>query len=231
MERAAKYRATEAVAPAKGRVAVIKDRVLELSMKLAEVVRTVNSVDPVMLSKKYAEAFSDLEGLAALAGLPLEQCVKTKLCFNDIKYPSAGGDSARGASFIRASHRFAPSSGITKNTDAVVMAIHAIRSLEEGRNKRAYQTYIEEALKRSLSFVSKRNWLDYDTVRNISLALLSESGELANIIAFINDNEELSLQDIGQLGSELSDVFIYLARLCNLSGHIKVVALYPGQDK
>ena len=72
------------------------------------------------------------------------------------------------------------------------------------------------------SFADSRDWQQFHTVRNLVLALVGETGELAAEFQWIGDENVVSaLQDPDKreaVGSELADVFIYLLRLADVTG-------------
>lgn len=76
----------------------------------------------------------------------------------------------------------------------------------------------------SANFVSERNWQQFHTPVNVALALSGECGELCEIFQWkgpIRTSEISSLlteKEIVHAGEEMSDVFIYSARLCELCG-------------
>lgn len=69
-------------------------------------------------------------------------------------------------------------------------------------------------------FVNDRNWEQYHTPRNIALALGGECGELSAIFQWKHDPEtviqDLTREELIHLGEEISDVFIYNARLSDV---------------
>ena len=69
-------------------------------------------------------------------------------------------------------------------------------------------------------FVSERNWEQFQTPRNLLLALVAEVGELAEIFQWRGEVAQglptFSPADREHLGQELSDVFIYLIRLAEV---------------
>ena len=71
-------------------------------------------------------------------------------------------------------------------------------------------------------FADSRDWQQFHTARNLVLALVGETGELAAEFQWISDDNIVSaLQDAGKreaVGSELADVFIYLLRLADVIG-------------
>lgn len=72
------------------------------------------------------------------------------------------------------------------------------------------------------SFAESRDWQQFHTARNLVLALVGETGELAAEFQWIGDDEVgHALQDITKreaVSSELADVFIYLLRLADVIG-------------
>ncbi len=72
------------------------------------------------------------------------------------------------------------------------------------------------------AFAESRDWQQFHTVRNLLLALVGETGELAAEFQWIgDDNIVKELQDSDKreaVGSELADVLIYLLRLSDVVG-------------
>ena len=72
------------------------------------------------------------------------------------------------------------------------------------------------------AFADNRDWQQFHTARNLVLALVGETGELAAEFQWISDDNIVSaLQDVDKreaVGSELADVFIYLLRLADVIG-------------
>ena len=71
------------------------------------------------------------------------------------------------------------------------------------------------------SFADSRDWQQFHTARNLVLALVGETGELAAEFQWISDDNIVNaLQDAEKreaVGSELADVFIYLLRLADVT--------------
>lgn len=70
-------------------------------------------------------------------------------------------------------------------------------------------------------FATQRQWSQFHTPRNLVLALTGEVGELAELLQWKgdDDNVELSSEQLDKLAQELADVSIYLVRIatvCNL---------------
>jgi dCTP diphosphatase len=72
-------------------------------------------------------------------------------------------------------------------------------------------------------FIQERNWEQFHTPRNISLALTGECGELSAIFQWKSDSEsifqdEFTAKELTHLGEEIADVFIYNLRLSDVVG-------------
>ena len=72
------------------------------------------------------------------------------------------------------------------------------------------------------AFADNRDWQQFHTARNLVLALVGETGELAAEFQWISDDNIVSaLQDADKreaVCSELADVFIYLLLLADVIG-------------
>ena len=71
------------------------------------------------------------------------------------------------------------------------------------------------------SFADNRDWQQFHTARNLVLALVGETGELAAEFQWIGDDNIVNaLREAEKreaVGSELADVFIYLLRLADVT--------------
>ena len=70
-------------------------------------------------------------------------------------------------------------------------------------------------------FVKDRDWGQYHTPRNLSLALCGETGELAECFQWKGDDVQsssFSQQELTHIGEEASDVFLYTMRLADVVG-------------
>ena len=80
-----------------------------------------------------------------------------------------------------------------------------------------------EIQRMSVEFAEARNWDAFDTPRNLCMSLLTEIGELAQLVQFNSDKEQpgLSSHCRTRIIHELSDVTIYFVRFCyKLDGRI-----------
>lgn len=79
---------------------------------------------------------------------------------------------------------------------------------------------INDIKARSIEFVTKRQWTQHDTTKNLTLALCSEVGELTDVIAWSGDiipGENVArVRD--KIAQELADVIILLVRLAHHFG-------------
>ena len=71
------------------------------------------------------------------------------------------------------------------------------------------------------AFADNRDWQQFHTARNLVLALVGETGELAAEFQWIGDDNIVNaLREAEKreaVGSELADVFIYLLRLADVT--------------
>lgn len=82
----------------------------------------------------------------------------------------------------------------------------------------------EEVRARASKFASDRDWNQFHTPTNITLAMAGECGEVCEIFQFkgnldtfdLHNNSNLSSSEIVHAGEEISDVLIYLTRLCTV---------------
>jgi len=69
-------------------------------------------------------------------------------------------------------------------------------------------------------FTRERNWEQFHDPKSLTLALVGEVGELAELLQWLPANQAASLADQeplnARLGEEMSDVLIYLVRLADV---------------
>ena len=73
------------------------------------------------------------------------------------------------------------------------------------------------------SFAAEREWEQFHTPKNLSMALAGEAGELVAVLQWMTDDQAAAaLRDDEklrrQMSDELADVLIYLVRLADVSG-------------
>lgn len=66
-----------------------------------------------------------------------------------------------------------------------------------------------------LKFAKERDWEQFHTPKNLTLALTGEVGELAEIVQWLSDEQIKNLKgdDKIALEDEVADIFLYLCRL------------------
>jgi NTP pyrophosphatase (non-canonical NTP hydrolase) len=77
------------------------------------------------------------------------------------------------------------------------------------------------ALKRILkNFAEKRNWDQFHTPKNLSMALIVEAAELVEHFQWLTPEESNNLPDdkVEKVKEEAADILIYLARLSDILG-------------
>ncbi len=68
-------------------------------------------------------------------------------------------------------------------------------------------------------FVAERDWEQFHTPKNLSMALAAEAGELLEIFQWLTDEQSRqigSTDDIALVRDELADILVYVARLADL---------------
>ncbi|MEW6714154.1 MAG: nucleotide pyrophosphohydrolase [Nitrospirota bacterium] len=68
-------------------------------------------------------------------------------------------------------------------------------------------------------FAEERNWEQFHSPKNLSMALAAEAAELLEIFQWLTEEESKNIinskNEIAQVKEEIADVFIYLARLAD----------------
>src|ERR1700733_1239925 len=70
------------------------------------------------------------------------------------------------------------------------------------------------------NFSAERDWDQFHSPKNLSMALSVETGELLEHFQWISESESRALpeQKLAAVGAEMADVFIYLVRLADKLG-------------
>ena len=69
------------------------------------------------------------------------------------------------------------------------------------------------------AFAAERDWDQYHSPKNLSMALAVESSELLEIFQWLTPEESTSINNSLKkqaVGDELADIFLYLARICDV---------------
>jgi len=81
---------------------------------------------------------------------------------------------------------------------------------------------IKEIQKRLADFAEQRNWDQFHSPKNLSMALAAEAAELLEIFQWLTEEQSKGItgdeKEMAQIREEIADVFIYLARLADKLG-------------
>ena len=85
-----------------------------------------------------------------------------------------------------------------------------------------YSVLLKEIREKSFSFVRERGWERHDTQNSLFLALVSEVGELADLVAWVDCEDGIKEEECSlfrnKMAQELADVTIYLLRCASKGG-------------
>lgn len=78
-------------------------------------------------------------------------------------------------------------------------------------------TDIPKLQERLREFAELRDWKQFHSPKNLSMALIVEAGELAEHFQWLTQDESFNLADKKReaVGEELADIFVYLVRLAD----------------
>jgi len=81
-------------------------------------------------------------------------------------------------------------------------------------------TDIQKLQQRLREFAERRDWKQFHSPKNLSMALIVEAGELAEHFQWLTQDESFNLADEKRqaVGEELADIFVYLVRLADQLG-------------
>ncbi len=81
---------------------------------------------------------------------------------------------------------------------------------------------VDQIRKRLASFAEARNWDQFHTPKNLSMALAAEAAELLEIFLWLTDGQSQKIvndeKEMALVKEEIADVFIYLVRLADKLG-------------
>ena len=73
-----------------------------------------------------------------------------------------------------------------------------------------------------LSFVDARNWAQFHTPKNLTMALAGEVGELVEIFQWLTEEQSVAIAqsdgDLTLVSDELADILIYVVRIADVLG-------------
>ncbi len=70
------------------------------------------------------------------------------------------------------------------------------------------------------TFVEERDWAQFHSPKNLAMAMIVEAGEVVEHFQWMTEQESgnLNAEEKEQVGQELSDTFVYLLRIAEVSG-------------
>jgi len=120
---------------------------------------------------------------------------------------------------------YSESTGITKVEGQSTMkakasdGTHDELPSEPAVSNKAFWTILPTLTRSIRMFATERDWSRYHKPRSLTLALLGELGELAELVQFRDDTlGVLTATQLDKLGQEIADVSIYLLRLADVFG-------------
>lgn len=163
------------------------------------------------MSKQLGELFLHLFDTAATCNLDLCVCILKKIELNSKKYPAelCKGKSGKYTDYSEHTGITATEGQCTINTPT-----------KTSSNDMEDTTSVEGVTILIRNFADERMWHRHHCPRNISLAMLGEVGELAEIFQWTKDEGELEVllseKQLDKIGQEIADVAIYLLRLADV---------------
>ena len=78
---------------------------------------------------------------------------------------------------------------------------------------------LDQIRQRLAQFAQERNWDQFHTPKNLSMALAAETAELLEIFQWLTDEQSkeiiYNVKEMAQIRQEIADVMIYLIRLAD----------------
>jgi len=179
-----------------------------------------------------AAVFANLVTLSNVCDLDLQTCILKKIELNRKKYPVEQCKGKSGKYTEYSSH-----TGITKENQSTLnisIQTHNMSLQEDKKQKSADKTWIDSSLdtvpavtRFIRQFSMDREWGKFHSPRNITLAMMGEMGELAELFQWIGDKEDTDgreglfgweKESVDKVQQELADVAIYCLRLADVVG-------------
>jgi dCTP diphosphatase len=81
-------------------------------------------------------------------------------------------------------------------------------------------TELESMMERLRQFAEERDWDQFHSPKNLSMALIAEAAELVEHFQWLTEaqSSRLSAERLREVETELADIFIYLMRLADKLG-------------
>ncbi len=79
---------------------------------------------------------------------------------------------------------------------------------------------IDDLKQKIRKFADDRNWDQYHSPKNLSMALIAECGELVEHFQWMTEEQSVNIptETLEEISHELADVFVYLLRLSDKLG-------------
>ncbi len=79
---------------------------------------------------------------------------------------------------------------------------------------------LEELRQRLAAFAAERDWEQFHSPKNLSMALIAEAAELVEHFQWLSEEQSRSLGErkLQEVGEELADILIYLVRIADRLG-------------
>ena len=76
---------------------------------------------------------------------------------------------------------------------------------------------LDELRARINSFADERDWNQFHSPKNLSMALIVEAGELVEQFQWLKESEsyDLSKEKLAAVEEEIADIFVYLIRIAH----------------
>lgn len=92
---------------------------------------------------------------------------------------------------------------------------------------------MDELIKRIRIFADERDWEQFHSPKNLSMALVVEASEILEIFQWLSEEESRNLdpKTLARVKEEIGDVQIYIARLADQIGISPLEAAYEKLEK
>lgn len=92
---------------------------------------------------------------------------------------------------------------------------------------------MEELIEKLRKFAEERDWEQFHSPKNLSMALVVEASEILEILQWLSEEESRNLdpQTLSRVREEIGDVQIYIARLADQLGISPLEAAKEKLDK
>jgi len=81
---------------------------------------------------------------------------------------------------------------------------------------------IQKVAARLREFTAERDWEQFHSPKNLSMAVAAEAGELVERFQWLTEEQSAAVADspkeLGKVADEIADVMIFLTRLCDQLG-------------